>query len=287
MDAFVILFTVILLASANGVLGTYLVLRKSVMIGDAISHAVLPGLIIGFLISGSKNSFPMLISAAISGVLTTLLIQYLNRKSNLPKDASIGFVFTTLFAIGIIMVSVYADNIDIDADCVLHGELGFIALEQNLMIGGMELFPLSSLNALVTLIIVLLFTILFKRQLFVTTFDPQYANAIGMNPIKWDNALMALTSLVTVVSFEAVGAILVIAFLVLPVAAAYLLTTKLKNMMILSVVFSMLACVIGYYLSQALNTSISSAIVTSMGVLFCLSFIFVLLNKRRVTYEGS
>ena len=108
-----------------------------------------------------------------------------------------------------------------------------------------------------------------------------------MNPIKWDNALMALTSLVTVVSFEAVGAILVIAFLVLPVAAAYLLTTKLKNMMILSVVFSMLACVIGYYLSQALNTSISSAIVTSMGVLFCLSFIFVLLNKRRVTYEGS
>ena len=129
MDAFVILFTVILLASANGVLGTYLVLRKSVMIGDAISHAVLPGLIIGFLISGSKNSFPMLISAAISGVLTTLLIQYLNRKSNLPKDASIGFVFTTLFAIGIIMVSVYADNIDIDADCVLHGELGFIALE--------------------------------------------------------------------------------------------------------------------------------------------------------------
>jgi manganese/zinc/iron transport system permease protein len=287
MDAFVILFTVILLASANGVLGTFLVLRKSVMIGDAISHAVLPGLIIGFLISGSKNSFPMLISAAISGVLTTLLIQYLNRKSNLPKDASIGFVFTTLFAIGIIMVSVYADNIDIDADCVLHGELGFIALEQNLTIGEMELFPLSSLNALVTLIIVLLFTILFKRQIFVTTFDPQYANTIGMNPIKWDNALMALTSLVTVVSFEAVGAILVIAFLVLPVAAAYLLTTKLNNMMILSVVFSMMACVIGYYLSQVLNTSISSAIVTSMGVLFCLSFIFVLLNKRRVTYEGS
>ena len=185
------------------------------------------------------------------------------------------------------MVSVYADNIDIDADCVLHGELGFIALEQNLTIGEMELFPLSSLNALVTLIIVLLFTILFKRQIFVTTFDPQYANTIGMNPIKWDNALMALTSLVTVVSFEAVGAILVIAFLVLPVAAAYLLTTKLNNMMILSVVFSMMACVIGYYLSQVLNTSISSAIVTSMGVLFCLSFIFVLLNKRRVTYEGS
>ena len=106
-------------------------------------------------------------------------------------------------------------------------------------------------------------------------------------PTKWDNALMALTSLVTVVSFEAVGAILVIAFLVLPVAAAYLLTTKLNYMMILSVVFSMIACVIGYYLSLVLNTSISSAIVTTMGVLFCLSFIFVLLNKRRVTYEGS
>lgn len=287
MDAFVILFTVILLAAANGVLGTFLVLRKSVMISDAISHAVLPGLVLGFMISGSKSSFPMLISAALTGLLTTLLIQYLNRKSSLPKDASIGFVFTTLFAIGIIMVSMYADNIDIDADCVLHGELGFIALEQNLMIGGLELFPLSTLNALITLIIVLLFVILFKRQLFITTFDAQYANSIGMNPVKWDNALMALTSLVTVVSFESVGAILVIAFLVLPVASAYLLTTKLNRMMILAVVFSTIACFIGYNLSLFLNTSISSAIVTSMGVLFCISFVISLAKKRSVVYEGS
>lgn len=287
MDAFVILLTVILLAASNGVLGSFLVLRKSVMISDAISHAVLPGLIIGFMITGSTNSFPMLISAACTGLLTTLLIQYLDSKSSLPKDASIGFVFTTLFAIGVIMVSAYADNIDIDADCVLHGELGFIALEENLMLGDIELFPLSTLNALVTLVIVLLFVVLFKHQLFVTTFDPQYADSIGMNPMRWDNVLMALTSLVTVVSFESVGAILVIAFLVLPVASSYLHTTQLNKMILLSIVSSTISCFIGYYVSQWLNTSIASAIVTSMGIIFCVSFAISLMKKRRLSYEGS
>src|SRR4051812_23293078 len=129
MDTIFIILTGSLVAASCGLLGCYLVLRKMALIGDAISHAVLPGIVIAFLISGSRDSLVMIAGAGVIGLLTTFLIEFLHRKARLQEDASIGVIFTTLFALGVILISYYAENIDLDQDCVLYGEIAFVPLD--------------------------------------------------------------------------------------------------------------------------------------------------------------
>ena len=273
MDAFVIILSAILVSTSNSLIGSFLVLRKNVMIGDAISHAVLPGLVIGFFISESRNSFPILLSAAIAGFLCTVFIQLLSRSKILPKDASTGFVFTLLFAIGIILVSTYASNIDIDPDCVLHGEIGYLALEENVSIMGIESFPVSTWYILITTLFLAIAIALFRKQLVTSSFDPLYGETIGYRSNFWDLTIMGVTSFVTVISFEMVGAILVVAFMSIPVATAYLISKKLNMMILISILIGIMGSISGYLLANLLNTSISAAIVSVMGVMFISSLL--------------
>ncbi|NRA48492.1 MAG: metal ABC transporter permease, partial [Phaeodactylibacter sp.] len=129
MNAFWIILTGALVATSCGLLGAFLVLRKMAMLGDAISHAVLPGIVIAYLFSGSRETLPMLIGAAGIGVLTTFLVEFLHQKARLQIDASIGITFTWLFAIGIIMISMYVGQVDLDQDCVLYGEIAYVPLD--------------------------------------------------------------------------------------------------------------------------------------------------------------
>ncbi len=129
LNDFWIILTGALVASSCALLGCFLILRKMAMIGDAISHAVLPGIVIAFLISGSRASVPMLIGAALIGVLTTFLIEFVSKKARMQNDAAIGLVFTFMFALGIILLTLFADKMDLDADCVLHGEILFVPLD--------------------------------------------------------------------------------------------------------------------------------------------------------------
>lgn len=275
MDALWIIITGFLVASSTGMLGNLLLLRKMSMMGDALSHAVLPGIVIAYLISGSRASLPLLLGAIIMGVLTTFLIQFFSSKGKMQGDAAMGTVFTFLFAVGVILVTKFAGEADIDADCVLHGELAFVPLQQSTYLG------LSAPNAVWTLAALFTFIqIIFwagYKGWVLTSFNPEYAKSVGIRTTLWHYALMAATSVATVVSFESVGAILVIAFLVVPAATAYLLTKDLRWMVALIILQGLLSSVGGYFLSDFLEASISGSMAVVSFILFASAF---LLKKK-------
>ncbi|UXP31757.1 metal ABC transporter permease [Reichenbachiella agarivorans] len=274
MDSFYIIATGSLVAISCGLLGCFLILRKMAMVGDAISHAVLPGIVIAFLISGSRDSFTMLIGAGIIGVLTTFLIEFFHKKGNLQSDASIGVTFTWLFALGVILISVFAGEVDLDQDCVLYGEIAYVPLDLWIGTNGVIYGPRPLYVTGGVLLIVLLFITLGYKELHVTTFDPAFASAIGISTALWHYLLMSAVSLTTVASFESVGAILVVALLIAPPATAYLLTDNFKRMLGITVILGVLVSFTGYYLAVWLDGSIAGAMSTMAGVFFTLAFIF-------------
>lgn len=267
MDAFWIILVGSLVAVSCGLLGVFLILRKMAMVGDAISHSVLPGIIIAYLISGSDASLPMLAGAALMGVLATLLIELFHRKGKLQTDASIGLTFTWLFAIGVIMASRFTREMHIDVDCILYGEILFTP-QNRWYLNGLDLGPKNVWILGVTLLLVLTFIMFGYRGLKLTTFDENYAAAIGIKTAFWHYTLMSLVSLTTVASFDAVGAILVVAFLIVPGATAYLLTDSLRTMLVLSAAFGIAAAAGGYYLAYVLDSSIAGSMTVVAGAIF-------------------
>ncbi len=275
MDSFYIILTGSLVAASCGLLGCYLVLRRMALIGDAISHAVLPGIVLAFLISGSRDSLVMLFGAGIIGLLTTFLIEFLHRKARLQEDASIGVIFTTLFALGVILISYYAENIDLDQDCVLYGEIAFVPLDDSfILFSGIDLGPKAVWIGLFVFVVIVSFVIIGYKELFLTTFDPAYAASIGISVTLWHYLLMGMVSFTTVASFEAVGAILVVAFLVAPAATAYLLTDNFNKMLAIAVLVGIIAAIGGYYLAVWMDASIAGGMSTIVGLEFLLVLLF-------------
>ena len=274
MDAFWIILTGSLVAACCGLLGCFLILRKMSMVGDAISHAVLPGIVIAYLLSQSRAPFIMLIGAAIFGVITTILIEWLHQKGKLQSDAAIGLAFTFMFAIGVILISLFAGQVDLDQDCVLYGEIAYVPLENWILPSGVSLGPTTIWILGILLIIIILFIVKGYKALLITSFDTTFAAAIGISTIFWHYALMSLVSLATVFSFESVGAILVVAFLIVPPATAYLLTDSLPRMLFLSVLIGILSSIAGYFMAYQINSSISGAMAVSMGMIFFITFLF-------------
>jgi len=274
MDSFWIILTGSLVAISCALLGSFLILRKMSMVGDAISHSVLPGIVIAFFIAGSMRSIWMLIGAGILGVITTFLIEFFHKRGKLQTDASIGVTFTWLFALGVILVSYYAGNAHIDQDCILHGEIAYVPIDL-IYAGGVAIAPKAIIILGSALLLILLFISLFYKELFITTFDPDYAKAIGLSTNTWHYLLMSLVSLTTVASFESVGAILVVAFLIVPAASAYLLTQSLKHMLLLGASFGVLSSIGGYLLSYWLDGSIAGAMVTISGIIFAICYFYI------------
>ncbi len=274
MDAFYIILIGSLVAASCGLLGCYLVLRRMALIGDAISHAVLPGIVLAFLISGSRDSFVMIIGAGLIGLLTTFLIEFLHRKARLQEDASIGVIFTTLFAIGVILISYFAENIDLDQDCVLYGEIALAPLDTWTLASGLDIGPRALWTGLFVFLVILLFIVVGYKELFLTTFDPSFATSIGISVTLWHYLLMGMVSFTTVASFEAVGAILVVAFLVAPAATAYLLTDNFNKMLLITVLVGCIAAIGGYYLAVFMDASIAGGMTTIVGLEFLLVLLF-------------
>ena len=279
MNTFWIILTGFIVATSCSLLGCFLILRKMVMIGDAISHAVLPGIVIAFIFIGRFDSFYTVVGAGTLGILASFLIEFFNKKGNLQMDASIGVTFTSLFALGIILISTFADSVDLDQDCVLYGELAFIPLNLWITNGGLILGPRATWISGVVLVGIIIFIIICYKELFLSTFDPDFAKAIGISTMLWHYVLMSVVSFTTVASFEAVGAILVVAFLVAPPAAAYMLSNRLRVMMWISVLIALLSTLGGYWLAFFLNSSISAAMATVAGFFFLVIFLFSL-QKR-------
>lgn len=274
MAAFWIILTGTLLAASSGILGSFLILRKMAMIGDAISHAVLPGIALAYLVSGFGTDYLLLFGAAVFGMLATLIIQWLDKRIKMQTDASIGVTFTFLFALGIILISSFASQIDLDQDCVLYGEIAYVPLDLIYTASGISLGPRQVWILGINLIIVLIAIIIGWRGWLITSFNEEFARSVGINTSIWHYTLMMLVSLTTVVSFDSVGAILVVAFLVIPAATAYLLSTKLKTMIILSLVFGFLSSILGYALAWKIDGSIAGAMAVCAGTLFLIVLLF-------------
>jgi len=274
-----IALTAIFTAISCAVLGAFLVLRKMTMVGDAISHAVLPGIAIAYLLSQSRASLPMFLGAALVGVFATVIIEILSKKWKVQSDASIGMTFTTLFAFGVVLITFWSDKVDLDQECVLYGEIAFVPFNTWTM-AGKSMGPIALWTSGILLILVLIYTLVGYKGLLMSSFNADYAAVLGIGIGAWNLSLMSMVSLATVVSFESVGAILVVALLVAPAASAYLISSQLKTMIGLSALFGFTGSLGGYFLSVALDTSIAGGIATTLGVQFAVVLAFVQLKKK-------
>ncbi len=271
-------FWIIAIASLVGVscslVGVFLVLRRLAMVGDAISHAVLFGIASAFLLAGSRSPFVMLIGATAVGLLTVFITNVLNSWGKLQEDASIGVTFTWLFALGVILISAFAGQVDLDQECVLYGEIAFAPFDV-LTIGGVEWGPRSFWMLALVLLVNLTFVALFYQKLKTVTFDPILARCLGINVTLWHYLLMTLVSLTVVAAFESVGAILVVAMLVVPANAAILSCRSIARILVVATGISLAASVGGYYLAAATDTAIAAAIALVAGGFFLFVLCFV------------
>jgi manganese/zinc/iron transport system permease protein len=255
--------------AACGLVGNYLMLRRMALMGDAVSHSVLPGLVIAFLLTGSRGTGAMFLGALLAGVATTIIIETIHRKTRVKADASIGVTFTTLFAIGVVLVSIFSSQVDLDAECVLYGEIGFIP-----PLSGWSELPVPLLRMGGVLVAVAVLIAVFYKELLVSSFDGGLARSLGINTTLVHYGMMTMLSLVVVSAFEAVGSILVVAMLILPGATAGLLSTRLAVVHGLSVVHAALSAVLGVHLALALGCQIGPAMVVAGALLFGLAWIF-------------
>ena len=262
-----------LVAIACAIPGTFLVLRKMAMISDAISHSILPGIVIGFFITQDLNSPLLILLAAITGVITVVLVEYIQKTGLVKEDTAIGLVFPVLFSIGVIMIAKNANDVHLDIDAVLLGELAFAPFDR-LLISGVDVGPKSLWIIGSILFITIVLLVAFFKELKLSTFDKGLAASLGFSPVIIHYGLMSVSSITTVGAFDAVGAILVVALMIAPAAAAYLLTTDLKKMLILSVVFAVFCAISGYWFAHWLDASIAGSITTMLGVLFLAVYLF-------------
>lgn len=275
-----IILTGALTGAACALSGSFLVLRRMAMLGDAISHAVLPGIALAYLITQSRHSAGMLIGAGLIGLATVFFVEFLQRRGRLASDAAIGVTFTFLFAVGVILITAFGHYVDLDQDCVLFGEIAFVPWDV-WMVGETNFGPRAAWMLGAALLINMLFVFLFYKELKVTSFDPVLARSIGVRTGLVHYGLMACISLTTVAAFESVGAILVVAMLVVPAATAYLISKRLMPMLILSVFFGVLSAVTGFLAAAPLDASIAGMMAVASGVFFAIAFIAHLLRKRR------
>ena len=270
-DDWIILATGAAAAIACALPGTFLVLRGMSLIGDAISHAVLPGLVIAFLWTNSISTWPVLLGAAASGLVTVWLIEALVRTKRVKADASIAIVFPALFALGVLLIVQFADHKDLDQDCVFYGEIAYAPLDTTTIAGVEVARPPLVLGAVA--LINLLFVLLLYKELKLSTFDSALAASVGLSPVLVHYLLMGTVSLSTVASFESVGAILVVAFLIVPAAAAHLLTDRLSRMLPLAAGIGVVSSVAGYFFARATDASIAGCMAVMMGVAFLIIWI--------------
>ena len=245
LDTWIVL-TGALTAMACAVPGVFLLLNKQSMLGDAISHAVLPGLAIGFLVSGSRDPLPMFIGAVLAGLFTGVVSGVIERRGRVEAGASLGVVFCSLFALGLILIRLAADHVDLDPGCVLYGALELAVIDSATV-------PRIVWQSGAILILNLFLAGVFFKELQVVAFDPRFAKASGIPSGLLQQGLTVVTALTTVVAFESVGSILVIAMLIVPGASAMLLSRSVSGVLIWSLVVAISSAVLGHVLAISIG----------------------------------
>lgn len=260
-----IVVTAALAAMACALPGVFLVLRRMSMMGDAISHAVLPGLAGAFLFTGMRTSGVMFVGAAAVAIAATLLIQAVHRWGNVESGAAMGVVFSALFALGLVMLhhATHTQRVDLDADCVLYGSLELTVLDTWKVLGfeaPRAAFVLGGALLLNGLFVAVLF-----KELRLSSFDAGLARALGFRPGLLHVGLMVVVAITTVAAFEAIGSILVIAMLIVPAATALLVVHRLAWVIVVSLGFAVVAAGLGHVAAIAVPPTLGFVDTTTAG----------------------
>lgn len=269
--------------------GNFLILRQQALIGDAISHVVLPGIVVAFLMTGKLNSWPMLLGAAGAATIYVILIELIKYVGKIEPGAAMGVVFTTLFAAGLLLLEQSnSASVHLDVEHALFGNLeSLVWLDAEGWHSLLDLDTLAQLpdefwRLLIVALLMLLLVWLFWRPLKISTFDPDFATAIGL-PVRLISFILIMASaLAAVAAFDAVGSIIVIAMFICPAAAARLLMQNLAAQMWVSVLFATLCASLGYMLAGyapqwlGISNGLSAAgmIATVLGMTLVLCALF-------------
>ena len=284
-------------AMACALPGNFLLLRKQALIGDAISHVVLPGIVVAFLVTGQVSTWPMMLGAAGAAILSVLLIELIRRVGRIESGAAMGVIFTSMFAAGVLLLEQSdTSQVHLDVEHALFGNLeSLIWLDAE---GWSSLFELAALSGLpvellrmaIVLLLVFAFILVFWRPLAVISFDEPYARSRGIAATLLGFALVILTAIAAVAAFDAVGSIIVIAMIICPPAAARLLVNSLRQQVIYSQILAILATVTGYILAGyvpiwlGFSNTLSAAgmIATMSGILLGFAAIFGPHRRRNI-----
>lgn len=268
-----VLLIAIIVALSTSILGVFLVLRQMSMTTDAISHTVLLGIVLAFLVVPSLDSPFLIFGAVLVALLTTIFTEMLVKSKKVSEDAATGVIFPLLFSIAIIIISLFIKDVHMDVDAVLLGKLELASIDQ-LVVFGRNIGPKTLYISLAILIINILFVIIFYKELKLISFDENFALVIGFTPAIIHFSLMALVSLTAVVSFSAVGSILVVALTIGPAATALQFTKDLKFTLIFTAIIAIINSIIGYYIAIVLNVTIAGMIATTTLLTFLLVLLF-------------
>ncbi len=263
----------VLVSVASSLVGVFLVLRRMSMATDSITHTILLGIVLAFFLVHDLNSPFLIIGAAVMGVATVWLTEMLGKTKLVSEDASIGIVFPLLFSIAVLLISKYAGNVHLDIDSVMLGELAFAPFER-LRIGSVDIGAKAIYSSGALVLLNLVFIIVFFKELKIVSFDPLLAAVLGFMPSVMHYCLMFLVSITAVGSFQAVGSILVVAFMIGPPVTAYLVTDSLKRMVLYSCLIGAFNAIVGYQISALLDVSIAGMMAVVTGITFLLVFIF-------------
>jgi manganese/zinc/iron transport system permease protein len=260
-------------AAACAIPGVFLILKRKALMSDAIGHAVLPGIVIAFLFVQDINSPFLIIGAALTGILTAFLCEWISKTGIVKEDAAIVIVFPFLFSIGVILISRYINNVHLCEDSVLYGNIAFVSFN-GLQVFGQSIGPkaLYIVGGLLALNIV--FVSFFFKELKLSTFDHTFATIAGFSPTLLGYGLTFMVSITAVGAFNIVGSILIIALMIIPPTTAYLLTDDLMEMIVYSVIVGMISGVGGFLTAMIWDTSISGAMAVVAGVCLILAFLF-------------
>ena len=270
-DAMAIILTAGLTATACCLLGPFLVLRRVALMGDAVSHAVLPGIVAAFLIFQTRAPLVVVVGAAVFAIVCVLAIEALRGTGLVASDAAIGLVFPALFALGVLGIHRYADDIHLDLDSTIYGEIAFTPF-RTMEIGGVPFVRSVVVMGVVAAVNLLLVSLLWK-ELKVTSFDPEFARTIRVSPRLLSRLLLIAVAITAVTAFESVGAILVVTLLIVPAAAAYLLTDRLVAMVAISVAIGWISAVGGYAGAIRIDASIAGAMGLCAAALFAVALV--------------
>jgi manganese/zinc/iron transport system permease protein len=283
-------------AAACALPGTFLVLRRMAMASDAIGHSILLGIVLAFFITRDLTSPFLVVAAAMTGVLTVFLVETLTRSALVREDAAMGLVFPAMFAAAVLLIARYAGGVHLDVDAVLLGELAFAPFNR-LAVFGWDLGPKALYMMSGILALNAAFIGLFYKELKLSTFDPALAETLGFFPVRLHYGLMFFASLTAVGAFDAVGSVLVVALMVGPAAAAYLLAEGLTGMLLTGVAAGAISALIGYRIAHALDASIAGSIAAAVGVVFTIAFLFsprrgvvrliVMRSRRRINFSRN